>query len=438
MSKNPLAVIPEKRDMESNSIPNGLGWKKEMDKTDKDGIKASLSNARRLIMLHPYLRDLFGWSEMDEDVMLVRELPSFEGIKPPKSTKGYPCLLEDKYVNYLRDMLSAMCECNFNRNDILQACCNAAVQRPYNPIRTYLKSLTWDEEPRLTEWLTKGFGVKATALSGSMAFMFLIAAVRRVVFRRYKFDSMLVLEGEKGIRKSSGIRALFGDDYFLEGIGDIRKEQTTQLLAGMWGVEIPEGKGFLSADAATQKEFLSKEEDTYRRAYAVRPVTVPRTVVFVMTTNDYQYMIDGSGDRRFWPVLCGVEHEPDVDWIRRHRDQLWAEAFVKAIEKNSDGTYRYQTFMEDAEIEQLTEEQESRLVQDPWEEIIRSYFYGAGAGAGIKETTMMQIMSDAINIPNDRRDRSCQVKIGRIMKEMGWKKQRFRSADSRGYIYCRP
>lgn len=437
MSKT-VAVKHEKRDMSANEIPGGNGWKSKLERTDKDKVVACVTNVVLAVGMHPYLYDCFAWSEVEEKVMIMRPLPTYDGLKSPRSASGYPCTIDDKHAVYIRCMLNSILGCNFKASDVNDGLITIANQRPYHPIRTYLKSLTWDEEPRLSDWLVKGFGATPGPLVGSMSHMFLIAAVRRVIFRRYKFDSMLVLEGAKGIKKSSGIRALYGDEYFLEGVGDIRREQSTQILSGMWGVEIPEGKGFLQADAATQKAFLSQVEDTYRRAYAHHAVSIPRTVTFIMTVNDYNYMIDGVGDRRFWPVRCGETSMPDIEWIRANRDQLWAEAFVKATERNEDGTLKYQTFMEDTEMGVLTDQQEDRVIVDPWESLIHHYLYTDTGGSGVKEVSTVRLMADALEIPKDRQDKTAQVKVGRIMRDMGWTKTRIGSRHNREYVYTRP
>ena len=342
--------MTKRRSMQDPKIPGGKAWESDLDKTEKGGIVSSLPNARRIILTHPYLKDCFGWSEKDEAIMIMRDIPDFESVKFPKSGIGYPCAMQDKHLTYVTDLICSITQSNFNERTVKAAVQNAAAQNSYDPLRDYLSGLEWDEQPRLTEWLRFGFGAAETPLNASIGFMFLIAAVRRACFRQYKFDSMLVLEGEKGIKKSSGIRELFGNDYFLEGIPDIRRDNSTQMLAGMWGVEIPEGKGFLCADAGTQKEFLSKVDDTYRKPYAHFPVTVPRSVVFIMTTNDYEYMTDGVGDRRFWPVRCAVSGEPDIEWIRDNRDQLWAEAYYMATLKDEKGEFQHKPYMEESQL----------------------------------------------------------------------------------------
>lgn len=429
--------MAKRRNMNDPNIPGGKSWEAGLDETEKGGISPNLPNARRIILQHPYLKDCFGWSEKDEAIMVMRDIPDFETVKFPKSGIGYPCAMQDKHLTYVTDMLCSVTQTNFNERIVKAAIQNAAAQNSYDPLRNYLSGLTWDECPRLTEWLRYGFGAEETSLNSSIAFMFLVAAVRRACFRQYKFDSMLVLEGEKGIKKSSGIRELFGNDYFLEGIPDIRRDNSTQILAGMWGVEIPEGKGFLCADAGTQKEFLSKVDDTYRKPYAHFPVTVPRSVVFIMTTNDYEYMPDGVGDRRFWPVRCAVSGAPDIDWITENRDQLWAEAYHYAMERDDDGAFRHKTYMGESEMKELSEAQFERLASDPWEDIISTYYGESGAGSQINETSTQIVARDVIGVPPDRQDRGVAIKIGHALRSMGWVRKRKRDGSGLTWVYSR-
>lgn len=76
------------------------------------------------------------------------------------------------------------------------------------------------------------------------------------------------------------------------------------------------------------KQFISKQSDRYRKAYGTNVKDYPRQCVFFGTTNDYEFLRDYTGNRRFWPVRVR-EQEPTksvFDDLPKERDQIWAEA----------------------------------------------------------------------------------------------------------------
>lgn len=97
-------------------------------------------------------------------------------------------------------------------------------------------------------------------------------------------------------------------------------------------MEMAELAGLKKADIESIKHFISKQEDTFRPAYARVAETFPRQCVFVATTNENTFLRDPSGNRRFMPVdiwnkklvdneeLKALINDPD------EIDQIWAEA----------------------------------------------------------------------------------------------------------------
>ena len=55
------------------------------------------------------------------------------------------------------------------------------------------------------------------------------------------------------------------------------------------------------------KSSVTAKSDEYRGAYARESEKRYRTCVFVGTTNDAQFLVDKTGNRRFLPLECGVE-----------------------------------------------------------------------------------------------------------------------------------
>lgn len=426
------------RDITSNDVPGLFHWiefsKVECDLVGKERNVAPTQGSACLALLHhPYLKDCLGYSILDECVMLMRPLPCIDDIAPPNGTgRSYPRRYESDDLNWLTMLLNKAFENlqgQFKKTTVDDAVRVAAHQKAYNPIQVYLDSLTWDEKPRLREWLNRALGVERNHLNDQMGRKFLIGAVRRVVKRDgYKFDSMLVLEGPKGIQKSTMCRVLFGDRYFMEGIGSLKSPSLAEKLSGIWGVEIPELQGFKGQDAQLQKEFLSKVSDTYRRPYMPLPSTYPRRCVFVGTVNDDQYIQEKGVDRRFWPVACNVAGPTDLKWLQENRDQLWAEAYAVAKSSTLD-------YLTPEEMQMLEEAQESRTIIDPWEVLIQEWLNGAGKD--VPEIHINSVLTNVLGVPTERQDRKASTKVGTIFKNFGLKKQRGRREGRLIYYYLR-
>ena len=94
-------------------------------------------------------------------------------------------------------------------------------------------------------------------------------------------------------------------------------------MQGVWIMEIGELAGIKKAEVEEIKQFLSKDDDTFRMPYDKYVVTRKRQIIFIATTNDYTPLKDQSGGRRFWPVEVTKFPNEEIP-----RDQLWAEAIA--------------------------------------------------------------------------------------------------------------
>lgn len=219
------------------------------------------------------------------------------------------------------------------RSGLLREC----EQNEFHPVKDYLKSLHWDNEPRLDRWLTTYLGVKDTRLVRAQGAIVLTAAVARIMKPGTKYDHVLVLEGPEGARKSSAVRILAngtfdGDDNFSESkiLGeDERKQQ--ELTTGKWFYELAELAGLRKADQYALKNFVTKQTERARAAYAHFLTEQPRTCVFIgsfntdATTGELVEYLNPGDQRRWWPVRVGTV---DIEALQRDRDQLMAEAVI--------------------------------------------------------------------------------------------------------------
>ena len=237
-----------------------------------------------------------------------------------------------------------------------------------HPVRDYLQSLKWDGVPRLDAWLTTFAGCADNTFTRHVAAKTLIGAVARIMQPGAKFDTMTVLEGDQGSRKSSLTAALSPHrEWFSSSIkGDLEAKDTAIGLSGKWIIEMAEMAVVGRNRTEVTKAFLTEQVDNYRAPYGTRSEDHPRQCAFLATINpeaDGRYLHDTTGGRRFWPVKVV---RADVDALIACRDQLWAEAFAR----HQSGEQWWLS----AELEKLAKvEQSERQESNVWDEHVERY-----------------------------------------------------------------
>lgn len=156
------------------------------------------------------------------------------------------------------------------------------------------------------------------------------AAVTRAMEPGAKYDNMLILAGPQGIGKSTLLDKM-SKGWFNDSIRTFEGKEASELLQGVWLVEIAELDAFRRTDIARIKQFLSLRNDRFRAAYGRHVKELPRCCVFFGTTNTTDYLQDRTGNRRFWPVDTGEQPRTKDVWtdLPGEIDQLWAEAVVR-------------------------------------------------------------------------------------------------------------
>ena len=209
-------------------------------------------------------------------------------------------------------------------NTVAEAVQTVAHEHPFHPVQEYLNGLVWDGAPRLQNWLTTYLGCVDSEFVRAVGPPWLVSAVARIFEPGCQVDTVLVLEGPQGLRKSSALRALVGDAWFTDHIAELGSKDAYLDLQGKWVIELSELASIRKAETEKVKAFLTARIDHFRPPYGRRAMDFRRQNVFAATTNDQEPFVDSSGNRRYWPVRCG---QIDIDAISRDRDQLWAEAY---------------------------------------------------------------------------------------------------------------
>lgn len=213
--------------------------------------------------------------------------------------------------------------------DCEAAILEAAHGNEVSPLKDSLLDSVWDGVERLPNLLQKYLGVEDSELNREFFVRHMIASVARVLSPGCQHDVMLVLQGAQGIRKSSMIRALYGDAHFTDqaSLADCSNKDNLGVLVSRWAIEFPELSGMKKGDVEGIKKFITSREDTFRPPYGRHLETHPRTCVLWGTTNESHPLMDPTGNRRFHILHCTRKmSEADIREIEELRPQLWAEA----------------------------------------------------------------------------------------------------------------
>ena len=156
----------------------------------------------------------------------------------------------------------------------------------------------------------------------------LSAAVARACEGAVKYDYMPIFTGKQGIGKSTFLSVL-GKEWFSDSLQHFEGKEAAEMIQGTWINELGELTGLSRSETNLVKQFLSKQDDIYREAYGRRTNRYPRRCIFFGTSNDWEFLKDKTGNRRFWPIEVGRYKATKSIWddLPGEVDQIWAEAY---------------------------------------------------------------------------------------------------------------
>lgn len=247
----------------------------------------------------------------------------------------------------------------------------------YHPVQGWLKALPeWDGKEHIRSLLPKYLGAEDTEYNCAALNLFMQGAINRVFHPGCKFDYVLVLVGEQGKGKSMFLQYLAGNDDWYDGnFATIEGDRAIEKLRGRWILEMAELLAVKKQkDVEAFKAFVTTESDSYRAPYERRTKHVKRMCVFAATTNDFQFMSDRTGNRRYLPIRINVHPVPrdqrmqsDPEATKEEFQKAWAEAYHIY-------TTEHPKLVMPQELEMETFNQQAQYMQeDPWIGLIQEY-----------------------------------------------------------------
>lgn len=300
-------------------------WMEKLRLNARTGqVEKLMGNAELILRNDPLLQGCFGHNDFTDRLCLMRDAP-WRLLKT--QAIGY-----DNWTDTDSNQLLLYFEKVYNfrgEADIMKAHDIVSMDNRYHPVAEYLQGLVWDGTERLDDLLIRYFDAEDTPLVRAYTRKWMTAAVARALNPGCKFDCVLVLVGKQGIGKSQ-FGSIISRGWFSDSLSGVDEGKNSyEQLRGKWIIELAELAAMRRSDDNKLKQFISAQVDSYRPAYGRCIVDFPRMCVFLGSTNDYNYLRDPTGNRRFWTVDCHAENADKMTGLAEEVDQLWAEAVVR-------------------------------------------------------------------------------------------------------------
>lgn len=322
------------------------------------------------------------------------------------------------------------------RNGVLMAARSAK----YNPVLDLIHAQKWDGTPRLEHWLTDVYEIEERPYTRLIGRCFIMGLVKRALQPGCKFDYMLIIKGEQGLKKSTAFRAL-AYPFFTDNAIRMGDKDSLMAMQLVWIAESAELESLNKSETTQIKQFLSAQEDMFRPPYGSQLIRAKRHAVNVGTTNADTFLKDATGDRRFWPLEVHVVNE---DVLVEQRLQLFAEA----LHRLEAGERFWPSKEEEREL--VFPEQEPFKRTDTWEDMIDAYVNRAEqdkhddpllpVNAKRDFFTTVEIYEKALLIKADRIDGAgnMDTRIGNAMRALNFDRHRETSGKRRRGFVRRP
>ena len=335
---------------------------------------------------HPHWKGRLRWN-------LLKDRPELDGRALEERTSAV--------AEWLRGYLGW--EVEPPQSLVWAALCEAAHEEEFHPVRRWLEGLKWDGVSRMGTWLAQA-GCDDGMVARLVGRKWLISLVARALEPGCQVDTVLVLDGEQGLFKSSLFKVLAGEkEWFTDATMSLDKDGL-MLMSGHWIVELAELASVKKAEVESVRSFVTRQVDSFRPPYGRSTVSKARGFVVVGTTNaDAEgYLPDTAGNRRYWPVH--VSQPLDLDWVAGAREQLLAEA-VAAYRAGEKWHFEQQP-------EALVQAQAERQVIDPLEERLAEVL--EAAEGPVKVLSLLEVLG----LPIDSKGHAMRMAV--LLKKLGW------------------
>ena len=315
-----------------------------------------------------------------------------------------------------------------SKDDLFNLVYKIAKANPYNPIAEYLDTTYEKYSQQACEDILVNIAKNILGLQSNIEVMyvvkFFVSAVARAKETGCKVDTALVLQGGQGIGKTTFFQAL-GGDFFYTLSHSTRDNQALKEQYKYWLIEWGEfGAKLTTNKIESLKNEMSKTKDEIKHLYVNESETRSRHFVFVGTTNQEQFLVDPTGNRRFWVIK--VDKKIDTDFIKENRDLIWASA-MKLYQEG------YLWYLTDHEQTLSSQINSNYAIGDVWEPQVLSW-----VESQIKPFTIADVLTKTLGVTPSRQNKSFSNRVAAILKSAGYQSKRIRTKEfPEGYYWSK-
>ena len=248
------------------------------------------------------------------------------GIDPAGVNTVIPHLIYNKLQFYLKG-------CNAEKIAAFLNTIAFEDESEYNPVLEAINSTQWDGIDHLQELYNLMHLDPEDKLSQVLITKWLMqcyCGLYNSIVDPFSLDLVLVLVGKQGYGKTRLFEKLaLSRKYFGEGITlDTKDKDSRMQSTAYWIAELGEIGSTMKKEINALKAFISNPTDENRPPYGKSPVTHPRLTSFCGTTNDMQFLIDETGNRRYATIKLPDEQYIDIksqEFKNFNSLQLWAQ-----------------------------------------------------------------------------------------------------------------
>lgn len=302
-----------------------------------------------------------------------------------------------------------------------------ASNNTYNPVLDYLNSFEWDGKDHLQKLYKVMKLPEDDILSRSLIKKWLcqcIALLNNNTENPFGGEGVLVLQGKQAVGKTSLFRklSLANDnhpEFFKEGVCvDFRDKDTYIRALSCWIAELGEIESTFKSDVERLKAFITQSVDEYRRPYGRGDERRLRRTSLCGSCNSTEYLIDETGNRRFWtvPILEKMDYNEiqklDVIQIWKQIQRLVSED-ISCFRLNSEE-------LQALALRNSTHEKKLKGQQEI--EDILSWQSGNGWVVTLEYMTV----TDFKTLYSDELRQYSAAQIGKVLDKLGYKTEQKR------------